>query len=90
MSVENNNEEYDDYETFFTTTSKGDEVEMAIVDRFEVDGKHYVAAALIEDDTINMDGLYVYRSKMIHGELEISKIEDPKEYETVTEFYSKM
>lgn len=86
----NNQEEFEEYETFMTETRAGKEVEMAIVDRFEVDGKNYIAAALIENDQINMDGLYVYRSKKIGDELQIMQIEDEKEYAKVTEAYSKM
>ncbi|MCQ2496939.1 MAG: DUF1292 domain-containing protein [Lachnospiraceae bacterium] len=88
MSNENN-EEYLEYETFMTTTKAGDEVEMAIVDRFEFEGKQYVVAALIKDDEISDDGLFVYQETKEGDETVIDKIADPDEYSKVAEYYAE-
>lgn len=83
-------EDYVEYETFMETTSKGEEVEMAIVDRFVFEEKHYVVAALVKGDEISDDGLFVYRSSMIDGELVIKKIEDADEYSRIAEYYASL
>lgn len=84
--MENMNEEYGEYIVFAVTDKNGNEVEMAVVDEFEVDGKSYVAAGLIEGDTISEDGVYIYRVK--DGEdFDVEKIENEEEYEKVAEAY---
>lgn len=92
MSTENNFNENDyvEYETFFTTTSKGEEVEMAIVDHFVFEEKNYVVAALINGDEISDDGLFVYRSTRVGEDIVIKKIEDADEYTRIAEYYASM
>lgn len=90
MAEQHSADEYIEYETFMETTSKGEEVEMAIVDRFVYEDKHYVVAALVKDDEISDDGLFVYRSSMIDGELNIKKIEDADEYSRIAEYYANL
>ena len=86
----NNNEEYEEYETFFTTTRTGDEVEMAVVDNFVFEGNDYVAAALVVGDEISDEGLYVYRSVKEGEDINYKKIEDPDEYTRIAEAYANM
>ena len=59
--MENN---YQEYVTFEITTKDGTKVEMAVVDEFDFEKEHYVVGAIIEGDTINDDGRYIYRSVM--------------------------
>jgi len=54
--------EYNEYVTFEVTTKTGDTVEMAVVDEFDFENKHYVVGALIKDDEIIDDGRYIYKS----------------------------
>ncbi len=81
---------YEEYEVFTVTTSEGKEVEMAVVDEFEVDEAEYVVAALVEGDTINEDGVFVYKVVTREPELEVAKITDAEEYARVTDAYSEM
>lgn len=81
---------YEEYEVFIVTTSEGKEVEMAVVDEFEVDEAEYVVAALVEGDTINEDGVFVYKVVTREPELEVAKITDAEEYARVTDAYSEM
>lgn len=94
MSEEIKNEimedEFSEYVTFTITGQDGKEVEMAVMDEFEVDHKTYVAAAVIEGDTINEDGLYIYRVKVTGEDFEVEKIVDKSEYEAVAEAYMEM
>ena len=83
-------ESYSEYVIFTITNQEGKEVEMAVVDEFEVDHKNYVAAALVEGDTINEDGLYIYRVKVTTDDFEVKKITDKKEYEEVANAYMEM
>ena len=50
---------YNEYLTFHITTKDGTDVEMAVMDEFDFEDKHYVVGALIQDDTIVDDGRYI-------------------------------
>ncbi len=82
--------EYSEYTIFTVTDQNGKEIEMAVIDEFEVDHKTYVAAAVIEDDAINEDGLYIYKIKVTADDFEVEKITDKKEYEAVAAAYMDM
>ena len=94
MSEEIKNEviedDFSEYAIFTITDQDGKEVEMAVVVEFEVDHKTYVAAAVIEGDTINEDGLYIYKVKVTADDFEVEKITDKNEYEAVAEAYLGM
>lgn len=79
----------EEYVTFFTETSTGEQVEMAVLTEFEFDGREYVAAALIQDDTINEDGIYLYHVKDTE-EFAVEKLKNKFEYESVSRAYMEM
>lgn len=80
----------DEYVTFFTTTKDGREIEMAVVDEFEFNGKNYLVSALVENDTIVDDNRYIYRTKINKDGFEAEKILDAKMYESLTKAYLEM
>lgn len=80
-------EETDEYVTFTVTAKDGAKVEMAVVDEFNYDRKNYVVGAIIQDDTINEDGYYIYRLKLKEEGFDVEKINDPKEYEKISKAY---
>ena len=82
--------EFQEYITFTTTTKDGAEVEMAVVDEFEFERKHYVVGAIIEGETINEDGMYIYRSVISGEEFSVEKIDSEAEYMKVAEAYLKI
>lgn len=82
--MENNVQEY---VTFETTTKDGTSIEMAVVDEFEYKKQHYVAAAVINDDMINEDELYIYRSILSEDDFSVEQITDLKEYEEIANAY---
>ena len=45
--------EFQEYVTFHVTARDGSDVELAVVDEFDFEDKHYVVGAVVEDDTIN-------------------------------------
>ena len=85
--MENNGQEY---VTFETTTKDGTSIEMAVVDEFEYKKQHYVAAAVINDDMINEDELYIYRSILSEDDFSVEQITDLKEYEEIANAYLDM
>ncbi len=83
------NEEYEEYEVFTDTSSKGETLEFAVVDNFEVEGNAYVAAAMIEGDEIKEDGLFLYKRVEKEDHSEIVRIENEEEYAKVAEVFAQ-
>ena len=50
---------FEEYVTFHVTASDGSDVEMAVVDEFDFEDKHYVVGAVVTDDTIDDEGRYI-------------------------------
>lgn len=82
--------EMQEYATFTTTTKEGKEIEMAVVDEFEYERKHYVVGAIIENETINEDGMYIYRSVINGEDFTVEKIDSEAEYMKVAKAYMEM
>ena len=80
-------EEFQEYTTFTITDKEGNEVELAVVDEFSYDKKDYVVGAVIEDDTINEDALYIYAATVVDEELKVEKISSEAEYEKIAQAY---
>ena len=72
--------EYEEYITFNVTAKDGSEVEMALMDEFDFEGKHYVVGAVIKDEVsiIEKDGFRV------------EKITREFEYKRIAEAYMEM
>lgn len=82
--------EYREYVTFHVTAKDGSDVELAVVDEFDFEHKHYVAGALIQDDEIVEDGVYIYRCAVKEDDFTVEKITDEEEYKKVIDAYMKM
>ena len=82
--------EYQEYITFNITARDGSDVEMAVMDEFDFEGKHYVVGAVIKEDTIQEDGLYIYRSIINDDGFEVEKISREFEYKRIAEAYMAM
>lgn len=83
-------EEFKEYATFITTNKEGMEIEMAVVDEFEFEHKNYVVGALIEDNTINEEGFYIFRLKESGDDIKVEKIVNQSEYQKIAEAYMEM
>lgn len=79
-----------EYVIFTVTAHDGSEVEMAVVDEFDYDGKHYAAASRVVGDEISDDGVYIYRTKLTEDDFTVEKITDAKEYDAVVKAYTEM
>lgn len=82
--------EFQEYITFHVTAKDGTDVEMAVVDEFDFEKEHYVVGAIVEDDTINDDGRYIYRSIMNGDDFTVEKIKREFDYKRIAEVYLRM
>ena len=78
------------YVTFTVTASDGTEVEMAIVDEFDFENKHYIVSARVVDDVISDEGQYIYRAKMNGDDFVPEKITNQVDYERIVKAYVEM
>ena len=63
---------------------------MAVMDEFDFEHKHYVVGAVIEDNTVKEDGLYIYRAKIKENDFTVEKITNHVEYEKISRAYMEM
>ncbi len=82
--------EYNDYVTFHVTTKDGSDVEMAVVDEFDFEHKHYIVGAVVKDDILDEEGRYIYRSVINGDEFTVEKIANAVDYQRVAEAYMNM
>lgn len=82
--------DFNEYITFHVTSKDGADVEMAVVDEFDFENKHYVVGAVVEGDTINEDGLYIYRSVIEGDDFRVEKIAREFDYKRIAKAYMEM
>jgi hypothetical protein len=82
--------EFQEYATFVVTTRDGSKAELAVVDEFEFENKHYVVGALIEGDVINDDARYIYEADVKDDELVVKKIAKEFDYNRIANAYLHM
>lgn len=82
--------DFNEYITFHVTSKDGVNMEMAIVDEFDYENKHYVVGAVVEDDTINENGLYIYRSIIEGDDFKVEKIAREFDYKRIAKAYMEM
>ena len=83
-------EEMREYATFMTTNKDGEEIEMAVIDEFEFEHKNYVVGALIEEDTVKEDGLFIFKVKEVKEEIIVEKISSQTDYQKIAQAYMEM
>ena len=82
--------EFEEYITFQVTTKDGTEVEMAVMDEFDFEDEHYVVGAVIQDDTIDEEGRYIYKSVIKGDTFTVEKIKREFDYKRIAEAYMNM
>lgn len=82
-------EELLEYTVFTVVKKDGTEAEMAVMDEFDFEDAHYVVGALVEGDTINEDGLYIYKAVESEEDFEVEKI-PAEEYDKIVEAYMEI
>lgn len=83
-------EDFKEYATFKTTNKDGEELELAVVDEFDFENKHYVVGALIEGDTINEEGLYIYKAQITDDDFTVEKIRNQVDYQKIARAYMEL
>lgn len=83
-------DEIKEYAIFTTTNKDGETVEMAVVDEFEFEHKNYVVGALIVDDMIQEEGLYIYRVKTTEDDFVVEKITNQVDYQKIAQAYMEI
>ncbi len=83
-------EEFREYVTFTVTAQDGSTVEMAVMDEFDFENEHYVVGAIIDDDTISEDGLYIYKSIVNGDDFTVEKIKREFDYKRIAKAYMEM
>ena len=83
-------EEFREYVTFNVTAQDGSTVEMAVMDEFDFEDEHYVVGAVINDDTISEDGLYIYKSIVNGDDFTVEKIKREFDYKRIAKAYMEM
>lgn len=79
-----------EYVTFHVTARDGRDVEMAVVDEFDIENRHYVVGSVVEDDVILTEGQYIYQCHIKGDDFTVEPILDPKEFERVSRAYMKL
>lgn len=82
--------EYKEYATFHIMAKDGSDVEMAVVDEFDFEDKHYVVGAVVKDDTIMDDGHYIYQSIETEEGFTVEKIKREFDYNRIAKAYMEM
>ena len=88
--MEHMENEFQEYVTFYVTAKDGSEVELAVVDEFDFEDKHYVVGAVVEGDTINDEARYIYLSKIEGDDFTVEKIAKEFDYNRIANAYMHM
>ena len=83
-------QEFNEYVTFHITAKDGSDVEMAVVDEFDFENEHYVVGAVIQDDTIQDEARYIYKSVINGDDFTIEKIKREFDYNRIARAYMEM
>lgn len=81
---------YEEYVTFHVTAKDGSDVEMAVVDEFDFEKKHYVVGAVVKDDVIDDEGRYIYESVIGADDFTVQKIRKEFDYRRIAKAYMEM
>ena len=82
--------EFEEYLTFHITSKDGATVEMAVLDEFDFEQRHYVVSAVVKGDTMDEEGLYIYRALIKDDDFTVEKIEKEFEYNRIAKAYLAM
>ena len=82
--------EFNEYVTFHVTAKDGSDVEMAVVDEFDFEDKHYVVGAVIKDDTILEEGQYIYQCIIEGDDFKVEQIKKEFDYNRIANAYMHM
>ena len=79
--------EFEEYVTFHVTAKDGSDVEMAVVDEFDFEKKHYVVGSVVKDDVIDEEGIYIYESIVDGDDFTVQQIKRTFDYNRIARVY---
>lgn len=82
--------EFNEYITFNVTAKDGSNIEMAVVDEFDFEEKHYVVGAVIKEDTILEDAQYIYQCIIEGDDFKVEQIKKEFDYNRIANAYIHM
>ena len=74
----------EEYVTFHVTAKDGSDVEMAVVDEFDFEEKHYVVGAVVNE------GRYIYECIMDGDDFTLQQIKKEFDYRRIANAYMAM
>ena len=80
------NEQLLEFDTF-NLELNGKEIEFAITEEFDFEGKHYILCGEVNGDEINDEEVYLFRAVMEENEITVESIETEEEYDRIVEAY---
>ena len=83
------NEQLLEFDTF-NLQLNGKEIEFAITEEFDFEGKHYILCGEVNGDEINDEEVYLFRAVMEENEITVESIETEEEYDRIVEAYYEM
>ena len=83
------NEQLLEFDTF-NLELNGKEIEFAITEEFDFEGKHYILCGEVNEDEINDEEVYLFRAVMEENEITVESIETEEEYDRIVEAYYEM
>lgn len=81
-----NNEQLLEFDTF-NLELNGKDIEFAITEEFDFEGKHYILCGEVHGDEINDEEVYLFRAIMEEDEITVESIETEEEYDRIVEAY---
>lgn len=83
------NEQLLEFDTF-SLEMNGKDIEFAITEEFDFEGKHYILCGEVEGEEINDEEVYLFRAIMEENDITVESIETEAEYERIVEAYYAM
>ncbi len=83
------NEQLMEFDTFNLELG-GKDIEFAITEEFDFEGKHYILCGEVTDDEINDEEVYLFRAIMEENDITVESIETEEEYDRIVEAYYEM
>jgi uncharacterized protein YrzB (UPF0473 family) len=83
------NEQLLEFDTF-NLELNGKDIEFAITEEFDFEGKHYILCGEVKGDEINDEEVYLFRAVMEENEITVESIETEEEYDRIVEAYYEM
>ncbi len=78
-----------EFDTFILDMN-GKEVEFAITEEFDFEGKHYILCGEVTGDEINDEEVYLFAAKTEGEEIEVESIDSEEEYDRIVEAYYEL